>query len=202
MKRTIILLILILAIHTANAQIDLIGSFNAVDVGRNVAVLGKKDFNDHSVLFGVKYHINSIVHDNINNVFRRRFYATNFWEHFGLELGYQYNFTLKEPNIRPFVFYDLQVTRSPTRNNMFLPEIVYDKDNILYKRHLVFFGPYTALENNIGIGLIANLTQKLFLYQKLGTGVSLFFGNDPKRLPRKYNWEFGYVISAGLGYRF
>jgi len=27
-------------------------------MGRNVAVLGKKDFNDPSVLFGVKYHIN------------------------------------------------------------------------------------------------------------------------------------------------
>jgi hypothetical protein len=202
MKKIFFSILFILIIQSTYAQIDFIWSFNAVDVGRNVAILCKKDFNNHSILFGIKYHINSIVHDNVNNVFRRRFYATNFMEHFGLELGYQYNFTLKEPNLSPFIFYDLQVTHSPIRNNMFLPAIAYDKDNILYRKHLVFFGPYTALENNIGIGCISNITNKLFLYQKIGAGVSIFLGNDPKRLPRQYEWEFGYVISTGIGYRF
>ncbi len=53
----------------------------------------------------------------------------------------------------------------------------------------------------IGIGFTTKLYKKVFIYQKAGTGLATFHGNEPKLYPPIDNsWEFGYIISAGLGY--
>lgn len=186
---------------SAFSQIDLIGSFNSVDIGRNFTLSIKKDINNHSFLFGIKYNINKIIHDNQNNVFRKRFYATNFVEHFGFDLGYQYNFTLKSSHVKPFVFYCLQFTDSHTRNLMFFPYGYMPNGQFVYIRILDFFGPTIALEHNIGIGLNVKLSNRLFLHQKIGVGIVNFINIDEKHVGAS-NWEFGSIISIGLGYRF
>src|SRR6056297_263818 len=156
MKKIFFTILFIVIGQTAFSQLDIIASFNSVDIGRNVSLTLKKDLKKHSFLFGVKYHINKIVHDNQNNVFRKRFYAKDWKEHFGFNIGYQYNFDLNTLCIKPFLFYDFQFTNSHTRNLMYLP---YDYDlngDVLYKEYLEFFGPFIALENNIGLGFTAN----------------------------------------------
>jgi len=200
MKKILLVIIVITINQQVYSQLDIIGSFNSVDIGRNITITLKKDLKKHSFLFGAKYNINKIVHDNQNNVFRKRFYATDWQEHFGFNIGYQYNFSLKSSSLKPFAFYDFQFTNSHTRNLMYLP---YDYDingDVLYKEYLEFFGPFIALENNIGIGFTANLSENIFLSQKAGVGIVTFHGNDPKRPFINGSWEFGYIISIGLGY--
>lgn len=185
--------------QTAFSQLDIIASFNSVDIGRNVNLNLKKDLKKYSFLFGIKYNINRIVHDNQNNVFRKRFYATDWQEHFGFNIGFQYNFLLKSSSLKPFAFYDFLFTNSHTRNLMYLP---YDYDingDVLYKRYLEFFGPTIALEHNIGLGITAKISNRFFLYQKIGAGVVTFHNID-KSIVGSGNWEFGYIISIGLGY--
>jgi len=196
------ILVVIFFVFSQNvfSQLDLIASFNSVDIGRNLSINIKKDIKKHSILFGVKYNINKIVHDNQNNVFRKRFYATDWQEHFGFILGYQYNFLFKSSPIKPFAFYDFQFTKSHTRNLMYLP---YDYDfngDVLYKQYLEFFGPTIALEHNIGLGVDIKIINRLFLYQKIGVGVVTFHNID-KSIVGSGNWEFGYIISVGLGYQ-
>jgi len=200
MKKLVIILFIILSIARGYSQVNMIGSFNSVDIGRNISLTLKKDIKRHSILVGLKYNINRIVHDNQNNIFRKRFYATSFGEHFGFNVGYQYNFQLSKSTIRPFLFYDLQFTNSHTRNLMFLPYSYDTNGDVLYKRYLVFFGPTIALEHNIGIGFTVNILERLYLYQKIGAGIVNFFNID-KRIYGGVNWEFGSVISVGVGYR-
>lgn len=200
MKRLSIVLLVFFASHQAYCQLDLIGSFNTVDIGRNLNLTIKKDLGKHSVLLGLKYNLNRIVHDNQNNMFRKRFYATIFAEHFGFNVGYQYNFQLSKSTLRPFLFYDLQFTNSHTRNLMFLPYSYDTNGDVLYKRYLEFFGPTIALEHNLGIGFTVNILERLYLYQKIGAGIVNFFNVD-KRIIGSGGWEFGSVISVGVGYR-
>lgn len=200
MKRLSIVLLVFFASHQAYCQLDLIGSFNTVDIGRNLNLTIKKDLGKHSVLLGLKYNLNRIVHDNQNNMFRKRFYATTFAEHFGFNVGYQYNFQLSKSTLRPFLFYDLQFTNSHTRNLMFLPYSYDTNGDVLYKRYLEFFGPTIALEHNLGIGFTVNILERLYLYQKIGAGIVNFFNVD-KRIIGSGGWEFGSVISVGVGYR-
>lgn len=198
--KNILLVLFVLFSQEVFSQLDLIASFNSVDIGRNLSMNIKKDIKKHSFLFGVKYNINKIVHDNQNNVFRKRFYATDWQEHIGFTLGYQYNFLLKSSPLKPFAFYDFQFTNSHTRNLMYLP---YDYDingDVLYKQYLEFFGPTIALEHNIGLGFNIKITNRLFLYQKIGAGIVTFHNID-KNIVGSGNWEFGYIISVGLGYQ-
>jgi len=199
MRKILFTLLFVVIGQTAFSQLDIIASFNSIDIGRNVSLTLKKDLKKHSFLFGAKYNINKIVHDNQNNVFRKRFYATDWQEHFGFSIGYQYNFILKPSSLKPFAFYDFQFTNSHTRNLMYLP---YDYDingDVLYKQYLEFFGPTIALEHNIGLGIIAKIANRFFLYQKIGVGIVTFHNID-KSIVGSGNWEFGYIISIGLGY--
>ncbi|TSA33186.1 MAG: hypothetical protein D4R64_14705 [Porphyromonadaceae bacterium] len=200
MKKLVIILIIILSIAQGYSQVNMIGSFNSVDIGRNISLTLKKDIKRHSILIGLKYNLNRIVHDNQNNMFRKRFYATTFAEHFGFNIAYQYNFQLSKSTIRPFLFYDFQFTNSHTRNLMFLPHSYDTNGDVLYKRYLEFFGPTIALEHNLGIGFTVNILERLYLYQKIGAGIVNFFNVD-KRILGSGGWEFGSVISVGVGYR-
>ena len=200
--RTIFSIFLFVIIYqTAFSQSNIIASFNSVDIGRNINLSYKKDLSKHSILFGIKYNINKIVHDNQNNVFRKRFYATEWYEHFGFSIGYQYNFLYNLSSLNPFLFYDFQFTNSHTRNLMFLPYSYDINGDILYKQYLEFFGPTIALEHNIGLGITEKIADRLFLYQKIGAGIVTFHNID-KSIVGSGNWEFGFIISIGISYQF
>lgn len=202
MKQIIIITFTIIFGIKTYSQTDIISSFNTVEIGRNLTLCLKKDINNHSLIFGIKYNINRKVHDNQNNVFKNRFYARDIVEHFGLNAGYQYNFALENSQVKPFLFYDFQFTHSHTRNHMYLP---YDFDvngDVLYKAYLEYFGPFFALEHNFGMGFNVPLSKRVYLHQKIGAGIVTIHGYDEKRpFTRDGSWEFGYIISAGLGYR-
>ncbi len=204
-KILLITLILVILNNLVLSQTDLLFSYNSVHIGRNINLSIKQNYNKHSFIFGVKYHINSIVYDNQNNIFKKRFYATSFGEHWGVNFGYQRNFMFLKKSFYPFIFYNFEFTNSHTHNEMYIPVAYAEDGRVLYSRVIEIFGPTIALENNIGIGMQQKILNKFYLYQKIGAGM-VFYTNIDDRLIGGYtadfDWEFCHILSIGLIYRF
>ena len=64
---------------------------------------------------GVHYLVNRIVTDNQMYIYKHRFYASNFGHHLGVRLGGERQFALKQSCVKPFVFVQVQQTRSALR---------------------------------------------------------------------------------------
>jgi hypothetical protein len=88
---------------------------------------------------------------------------------------------------------------------MFLPWGYDVNGDVLYKERIEIFGPFTWIEQCIGIGIKANITNCIFITEKIGCGVSFTIGEDEK-LPQTYfdklGLEFGGLINVGIGYKF
>ncbi|MCF6352422.1 MAG: hypothetical protein L3J06_05380 [Cyclobacteriaceae bacterium] len=124
-KILIILCLNLISCLTSFAQTDLNLTFNSVHIGRNLALTASKKIKRHTILAGIKYGINSFESDDQNLVFKKRFFATTFMQHWGLIAGYQYAFKVDKSYLEPYFFYEFQFTNSQTRNRMFLP-VGYD----------------------------------------------------------------------------
>ena len=70
------------------------------------------------------------------------------------------------------------------------------------------FGPFLWLQNTIGVGFKVDIWKSFYLFEKIGFNATQIIGNDDKLMPdpfQKVHWlvnEFGYMIMAGVGYRF
>ena len=191
------------------SQTEVFTSFNSTHAGRNISVTASGTIKKtHEIGGGVRFNINQLSHpDDQNKVFFKRLYATEPIHFFGLEAFYHRFIFKKWKTIHPFLFYDVQVTYSTTRNRSLLPHphSRYLDGTILYKEHLNNFGPFTWLEQNIGFGFKLKLFSNVYLQQKLGFGTSFIMGYEKKLLGKYFNWfdwDFGYLISIGMGYRF
>lgn len=181
-------------------------NYNDVHIGRNVSVLFHTKENKHQFYGGMKFHINSQIHDNQNNVFRKRFYAFNFREHLGLHLGYNYSLAINERNSILF-FYDVQFTSSGTKRKSFLP-VAYIGDTVLYKRKIFEFKEMKAVEQNVGFGVRTEFWENIFFNAKIGGGLAIFWDIPFEFAPNEFyignrtDWEFGRFISFGIEYMF
>lgn len=204
MKKFHLILFVFLA-NTTFAQTDIISAFNSTHSGRSIVLLGSKTINGkHEIGIGLRYNINKIAHnDDQNNVFLKRQYATNFLQHWGIESFYHYYLFDKLNAVKPFLFYDLQLSYSETRNRMFLPAMEHEELGTLYKEVIEFFGPFTWVEQCVGMGFKAEITEQFLLYQKMGFGTTFILGKDEKRPGTydKFEWEFAGLIQTGLVYR-
>lgn len=191
MKRLNLLLILSFLGLSLAAQSDLTFAFNSTPAGRNLTLGYAKTCKVNNVLgVGLRYNINQLAHpDDQDHLFYKRLYATEFIEHLGIQAYYQRNIFNNLPAIKPFLLYDIQATKSVTRNN-FDPDIEH-------------FGPFVWIEHSIGIGFKVNIYKSLHLVQKAGMSVVWLIGKDDQ-IPETYDnftYEFGYLLSTGLSYR-
>ena len=181
-------------------------NYNSVDIGRNVSLLYQFGGEKHQFYGGLKYHINRVIHDNQNNVFRKRFHASNFKERLGLQIGYNRVISINERNSLLF-FYDNQFSILGTKGVNYTP-IGYLEDQVLYTRWVLAYQEIKSMEQYIGIGFRAGLLKNIFLTMKLGGGVALFWDIPFEYAPNMYvasnklDWEFGGLISVGLEYKF
>lgn len=200
--RIILSIFFISLFFNSKAQYNITANYNTVHIGRNINFGLSRNINNHTLGIALKYNINNYVTDNQNEVFKKRFFAVNLIEHFGFNLDYQYNFNIKKSPITPFIFYNFQFTNSHTRNQGYLK---YDIDTlsntILYREYLEFWGPTIAIENYLGFGYNADINKKVYIINKIGFGLISYFNVDNQLYGDGGNWEFGYMISFGLGYR-
>ncbi len=212
MSRHLTTVLLVLFKLNINAQMLNIG-FNSTDAGRNITVQYEKKMIQNEYSFGLGVNINMYGHpDNQNNFYRKRLYATKWHHYFNADFTYQmYIFNEKTTAVKPFVFYDLQAKYSTTRNQMVLP-YTYDstlvvnrpEDGILYRERIEYFGPFWWLENNIGIGFTADITDRIYIKQRIGMGVDLILGYDDQIVPKLFTWwgwEFSGLIHTSIGIR-
>ncbi len=184
------------------AQTDLTLAFNDVYIGRNISATATYQIKKHRILAGIKYGINSFEHDNQNNMFKNRFFATNFLEHWGLVVGYQRSINVNKPNFELFWFYEFQFTNSHVRiDHNAAWKANAAGDLIWHDRNEAFYGPTIALENNIGIGMNIQLSDRFFLTQKAGFGGVNYRNIQERFMFRNSLWDFSYLLSIGITYR-
>ncbi|WP_417590008.1 hypothetical protein [Owenweeksia hongkongensis] len=197
--------LLIVFANATLAQVDITSAFNSTYSGRSIILSGSAYLNPKNEIgIGIRYNINKLAHnDDQNNVFLKRQFGTEFKHHWGITAFY-HHYIFKDLNcVKPFVFYDFQYSKSPTRNRMFLPAFEDEELGTLYYEVIEYFGPFTWLENNIGVGIKAKITNRLYLNQKIGVGAIFILGKDEKR-PITYDnfeWDFAALIQVGLAYR-
>ena len=90
---------------------------------------------------------------------------------------------------------------------MFSPDLLVTDYQFLYMylKATEKFGPFGWIEQCIGIGFKARLTDKLYLTQKIGAGTSFILGKEYQIAIKNhqwFTWEFGGLINVGLIYRF
>lgn len=207
MKNILFTILLSVFINHLQAQLSLQSSFNSTFSGRNISLILSKNINNKNEFgAGFRFNINKLAHnDDQNNSYKKRIYATEPFHYFGFEGFYHRNIFHQWNSVKPFVFYDLQATYSTTRNRMLLPYTYDTNGDVLYKEYIEIFGPYTWVEQNIGIGFKANLFNNFYLTQKIGFGTAFILGYDKKRLDKYFDWfswNFSGLISVGVGYRF
>lgn len=190
MKFTLLLFFLF-AYSSLFAQTEISTQFNSTASGRNVSVLFSKTKNNHEFGGGIRYNIGKLtMPDDQGKLYYKRLYPSTFGQQFGLQTFYHYHMLKNWEHLKPFLFFDLQGTYSTTRNRYF------------NQSEAIRYGPFTWLEQYIGIGFKVDLPNNLFITQKIGGGGMLIFGEDETLLKEKAAWEFGGLLNFGIGYRF
>ena len=186
-------------------------SYNTSTLRESLIVGYSRTFHQtHEIEVGLRIHINNLaMPDDQESIYYRRMYATNFAQHFGLQLGYKWYFLSQLEHLHPFVFYELQAAYSTTRNHGYTwTNNINDGTYIPLEEYTVNFGPFLWLQNTIGLGFSVDIWKSLYLFEKIGFNGTEVIGNDEKLMPDPYQsfpWlvnEFGYMIGAGIGYRF
>ncbi|HNW68897.1 MAG TPA: hypothetical protein PKI01_00730 [Bacteroidales bacterium] len=207
MKKIFCLIVSFGLLLNLQAQTQIFSGFNSTHSGRSITLVVSKTFaNRHEFGGGLRFNINKLAHpDDQNNVYLKRLYATKPLHYFGIETFYHFYFFKKWAHVKPFVFYDLQATYSTTRNRMFLPYTYTTNGIVLYKEYIELFGPFTWVEQNIGLGFKVDLFNNFFLHEKIGLGTAFILGYDDMLLNKTFNWfawEFSPLLNVGIGYRF
>lgn len=186
------LFFVLFAATSVYAQVELTAAFNSTTSGRNVSLtVSNTNKNGHEIGAGLRYNIGMLaMPDDQGNIYYKRLYPSAFGQYFGVESFYHYHILDNWEHVKPFVFYDMQVAYSTTRNND------------CYSKNTAQFGPFTWLEQTIGVGFKADLAGQFFISQKIGVGGCLIFGNEEQLLKSSVAWEFGGLINVGIGYRF
>jgi hypothetical protein len=186
-------------------------SFNTSTLREGVIVgYSRTIHQNHEIEVGLRIHINRLaMPDDQESIYYRRMYASNFAQHFGAQLGYNWYFLPCLNHLKPFVFYELQAAYSTTRNHGY--GWTYngnDGNYIPIEEYTESFGPFLWLQNTIGVGFKVEIWKSFYLFEKIGFNATQIIGNDEKLMPdpfQKFPWlvnEFGYMVMAGVGYRF
>jgi hypothetical protein len=172
-------------------------------VGHNIAVEYNRNFGKHTLVLGIKYHMNRAVglseYPTGSDAYHKHFYARKFPEHFGLSLGYEYHLKDINPYVSPYLLYNLQFSRMPTKHIWVQRDSGYS-----YRLNQVYNGPFIALENTIGAGFSVKLTDWLSLNQSGGVNLPFIYGQYASSYKRSsgleldgisYQWRAGLTVS-------
>ena len=182
-------------ISQAMAQTDIVGAYNSTHSGRNASLtLSKFLTQKHEIGGGVRINFNRhTLPDDQQHIFKKRLFTTKPLHHFGVHGFYHRHIFPQLKNVKPFLFYDTQLTFSTLR-------IISRSDG-----DIDFLGPFTWLEQNIGVGFKAEIASNWFIQQKIGYGTSFIMGYEDRLITINHEWfnlEFGYLLNVGIGYRF
>lgn len=202
MKRALFLIFIGLINYFAHGQNQIDMTINLIESGRNFTFDYSRMIKDkHEIGSGIRININRITQqDDQSNFYYRRLYASEFYQYFGIHAFYHLYFFNKLPHLKPFIFYDFQITKSTTRSNLFVPATVDTSGNILYRNFIEYFGPFVWIDQNLGIGFKINVYKSVSIIEKFGLGFTWIIGEDKHILYKNkyFETELGYLISVGI----
>ena len=210
MKSFIILTLTILLSFTISAQNKRIGmQYYSTGAGKNLTGTLSIKNNKNEYGLGLGININSIRQpDDEANIYYKRLYATKPIHFFNFNFFYQRDIFSALKKIKPFIVYDFQIKHSTTRSSMYIPfdydsTLVVDEpeEGILYRNYIEYFGPFTWVESSIGIGINIDITNRISMTQKIGGGIYYIFGDEPKLVKYRPEWEFMYFLNVGITYK-
>lgn len=205
MKYFSTIVFILFSVNIIAQNIDL--NYYSTGAGRNITASYSKVINNNEIGFGLGYNIGSIKQpDDQGNFYYKRLYPTKPIHYLNINFYYNYHFLEKWNCIKPFVFYDLQVKYSTTRSSFYTPyafdsSIVSNTpdEKILYRKYIEYFGPYLWIENSVGIGFNVNLSDRIYIKQKIGLGIHFLFGEDKRIALPSPQLEFFGLINIGVG---
>lgn len=189
---------LFLLANSAFAQSVNLG-FNSTQSGRNVTLVYEKQVKQHEFSFGIGYNFNKGDYQNYG--YKKSLYATTAAQRINLNFTYQRYIFDNLGCIKPFVFYDFQAKYAPSKTDF--PDIFYidSSGDRIYSENIKSFGPFAWLENNIGIGFTADITDKFYLKQKFGGGVMFILGEENQLGNKPYYSELSTLLNFSVGMR-
>lgn len=200
-KQKLIFICLILNLY-AQAQTDIAFTFNATDIGRDVSFSLRKNIDRHSFEVGLNYFIKRDIFSNQNYLYRKAYYPGSFSEHFGLNISWQYSFRSKNKALRPMIFYRIHFFDSQVASITYTPYTLDNNGVPLYIYSQVYYKKTSTIGNHFGLGIMYKVHKNLYLYEKAGYGVSVFFDQDPRILIDPITWQFSELLTTGIIYRF
>ena len=202
MKHFLLIFLWLLFQFPVYSQTDISFTFNATDIGRDVSMAVRKNINKHSFEFGMSYFIKRDIFSNQNFLYRKTFYPERFGEHFGLNLSWQYSFRDKNKALQPAIFYRIQYLNSQVAGIAYTPYKFDDEGEPLYIYSQVYYNKTSTIGNHLGLGIVYKIHKNLYLYEKIGYGVSIFFDQDPRIWIEPVTWQFSELLTTGIIYRF
>ena len=172
--------------------------YHSTHTGRNLAATYTKTLRKHSIYLGIKYHINRTPVDNQNHVFYKRFHATDFGEHMGFVLGYQFLFGYPNKRFNPILFVDLQYLNAKIRRFGFRFRLLPMGGIKGLQKVDEHIDTTKAWENSLGCGFRIRLSDRLALVEKFGLTFNVFTSLDKNFFRAKSKSEFGVLLSASL----
>ena len=193
-------------VQNGMAQVRVSTVFNSIGSGRSINLLASRQVkNKHELGGGLRLNINinnanKYVHNEfLDYSFKKRMYATKPLHYFGIEGFYQIHLFQKLQCIDFFAFYDIQLVYSTAGNTVFE---FNPKKGISEYKYFLYLGPFTWVEQNIGIGFTVDIGKNFFFTQRLGGGACIVLPKQSDYWASEPAYEFGYMLSAGIGYRF
>lgn len=189
---------------TVKNEVDVF--YYSTHIGSNISIDYNRNFKNHSLIAGIKYHINPRIKPSAamgDYAYYKKFYADNLARRLGITLGYEYHLKDINPFVSPYFFYNLQGSYMNVRRDW----VNESAGQLTIEQYQS--GPFFALENTTGAGLSIKLTGNLNLNQSAGIGaVILIDDGNPKTINTwqkngNYNWtwEAMYLLRLGLTYK-
>lgn len=195
----------------ALTQFSLETNFNVVHIGRNQSLAVNYTHKKMTVALGAKYHFNKLVRFPQGELIKKSVHAITPAEHWGAEFSIKYQIFDRNNTFFAHLLYNGQFTRSHVRHENYfaildsptvpIPSSEFDYSYSKYLNHL---GPFSIIENHIGLAFDVFVTDQLYLSQRFGAGILFFKSSDDQNIiiSDAGNWELTEMLSLGIGYKF
>ena len=183
-------------------------NYNDVYIGKNISFsynLCPDSITGNTFVFGIKYHDNNPILDNQYYLFKDRFFAETFAEHFGLTLGYNKLFNIHKLKLNPFLFAITDLSYISLHGLARNPLGTMPDGSLIYTEMPFKTPPWLTIETRVGVGLNIPLFNNFSLTQSIGAGIGYFYEveKDPKVVIYTENyWEIIGSWNIGILYSF
>lgn len=182
--------------------------YNDVYIGKNISFdygFSIDSSKKNILIIGLKLHDNRPILDNQYYLFKDRFHADNFIEHFGIDLGYNHTFKIESIKVKPYLFTKTDLSYISMKNVARNPLEPFPDSTPAYEESSFSTPPWITIESRIGVGIKVPIYKNISLQQDIGIGIAYFIPTDEANsviIFTENYLEFISTWSIGIAYSF